>query len=841
MSENPKTSSLSRQLIITIILFSSVITLILTALQLYLEYHRDTGAIDARLQQVESSYQRSIENAIWDLDKKQVQVQIDGIHELPDIEYAEITSDQGLFLSSGTKTQSERIKARQYNLNHTQEGTNYPLGILTVVANLEGAYDRLLNRLGTVLLSNALKTFLVALFITFLLKRKVIRHLQAVSTFLSRLEANKLDQQFKLDRKKLPNGRQDELKVLENSVNHLRSNLAISLNEIQAAEKRYRWLIQNSSEFIYRVGFKEPIPVDLPVEEQVKLIFEHGYAAEWNGALSRKLGYTDDQLAKMTLNELHPLFDNKNSQSIQNFIQSGYRIDETEVHVPDVNRKIFTVLMSLSGVIENDHLVYIWGQDTDITERKIAQQELQENLGYLQQLDAISTALQSSNDPDQRIQNTLTVILELFDADRAWLLYPNNPEAKHYQIPLEITHPSYPGAASSAKHITMTDSVAEMMKTTLGSDQPMVFEPPHPFLNEYVMQEFSVRSQIIIALRPKLGEAWLLGLHQCRHPRHWSEKDIKLLSEIANRLSDPLGNYLYHKKLFNSEARLAEAQDIAHLGHWERDIHHDIISWSDEIFRIFGYKPQSFRPTPKKFYSMVHPEDRHQVILAFRETMKESVSAEYRIIRLDGTQRNISASAKVDKNHNGEPLRIFGIVQDITESKARELEIQNSETRLADAQQAAHLGHWEYDRETKITLWSDELFRIIGYEPQSFTPSMGRFAKAVHPEDRRGVALTARKTVNTAVQDEYRIIRPDGIQRIVSGIVWNSEDDSLQPGRVFGIVQDITELKEKDREVQESETRLAEAQQIAHVGHWEYDPETKATRWSDEFLSHHWL
>ncbi len=662
MSENLKTRSLSRQLIVTIILFSSLITLILTTIQLYLEYHRDTDAIDARLQQVESSYQRSIENAIWDLDKKQIQVQIDGIHELPDIEYAEITSDSGLFLSSGTRIQSKKTKVRQYDLSHTQEEMNYPLGVLTVVANLESAYDRLLNRLGTVLLSNALKTFLVALFITFLLKRKVIRHVENVSTFLSQLGANKLDQQFNLNRKKSQNGQRDELDILENSVNQLRSNLAHSLSDIQAAEKRYRWLLRNSDEFIYRIGFKKPIPVNLPVNDQIQLILEHGFAVEWNDALNNKLGYADDQLAKMKINDLHPLFDKDNLQSMQHFIESGYRINDSEVHVPDINGKIFTVLMNLSGVVENNHLVYIWGQDTDITERLKAQQKLQ-----------------------------------------------------------------------------------------------------------------------------------------------------------------------------NSEDRLIAAQRIAHIGYWDHDIYKDQTVWSDESYRIYGYEPQSFIPDTKFFQSILHPDDRDQVMAAFDAALKEPAAMEFRIIRPDGTQRTISGTSQVTNTNKGKPVQLFGVIQDITENKEKEREAQESDARLAYAQEVAHVGHWEYNKETKITTWSDELFRIFAHEPQSFIPTMKSFGSMVHPDDRRKAILIGRNITGTPVRNELRIIRQDGVERITSGTLWSIQKEG-QPEQVFGVVQDITELKEEERKVQESEARLAEAQQIAHVGNWEYDPETRVVNWSDEFF-----
>ncbi|MBI5782251.1 MAG: EAL domain-containing protein, partial [Gammaproteobacteria bacterium] len=123
--------------------------------------------------------------------------------------------------------------------------------------------------------------------------------------------------------------------------------------------------------------------------------------------------------------------------------------------------------------------------------------------------------------------------------------------------------------------------------------------------------------------------------------------------------------------LRESAASLANAQRIAHLGNWDWNIATDELRWSDEIYRIFGLKPQEFGATYEAFLSSVHPDDRQFVINTVNRALyeKEPYSIDHRIVLPDGTERIVHEQAEVAFDENDKPVRMVGTVQDVTERK----------------------------------------------------------------------------------------------------------------------------------------------------------------------------
>ena len=136
--------------------------------------------------------------------------------------------------------------------------------------------------------------------------------------------------------------------------------------------------------------------------------------------------------------------------------------------------------------------------------------------------------------------------------------------------------------------------------------------------------------------------------------------------------------------LRQSEAGLAEAQRIAHLGNWELDIAQNKVTCSDEVYRIFGLAPQEFRPTLEDFRSFIHPDDLLAVNHQLEEGMKSGKYGpyDYRIVRRDGSMRYIHARGQTHFNQEGRPLRMLDTLQDITELKQTEEALQRSHGEL---------------------------------------------------------------------------------------------------------------------------------------------------------------
>lgn len=199
-------------------------------------------------------------------------------------------------------------------------------------------------------------------------------------------------------------------------------------------------------------------------------------------------------------------------------------------------------------------------------------------------------------------------------------------------------------------------------------------------------------------------------------------------------LRDIAGRKTSKAALIRSERRLAHAQSISHFGSWKIDLASGSIAWSEETHRIFGFEPGAVQPSEEVFYSLVHPDDRVRVM----ENMKTVVitdtpsEVEYRVHRPDGTEVIVHSKREIVRDASGRPVRVVGTVHDITERKRAEEALRRSERSLAQAQRMAHLGSWEVHLMNGKTTWSDEAYRIFGYEPGDVDPDR-LTAAAVEP------------------------------------------------------------------------------------------------------------
>jgi PAS domain S-box-containing protein len=146
--------------------------------------------------------------------------------------------------------------------------------------------------------------------------------------------------------------------------------------------------------------------------------------------------------------------------------------------------------------------------------------------------------------------------------------------------------------------------------------------------------------------------------------------------------------------LRESEAKLEEAQRIAHVGYWERDLESNLITWSGETLRIFGLAPGVGRVAATRYQELIHPEDRQRVVAAVAEALRGGprYDIEYRVIRPNDEVRIVHSQGDVMRDESGRPRRMFGIVQDITARKRAEQDLHESERRYRETQmELAHV------------------------------------------------------------------------------------------------------------------------------------------------------
>ena len=180
--------------------------------------------------------------------------------------------------------------------------------------------------------------------------------------------------------------------------------------------------------------------------------------------------------------------------------------------------------------------------------------------------------------------------------------------------------------------------------------------------------------------------------------------------ELEQRVEERTAElWRYVEALEQSESRLADAQRMAHLGNWDWDIINNTLWWSDEIYRIFGLKPQEFGATYEAFLSCVHPEDREYVEQSVSEALKKhrQYSIEHRIVHRNGTERIVHEQAEVTYDATGKAARMMGAVQDITGRKQveeellryqRQLQAMASALTIAEEQQRRSIAEGLHDQ-----------------------------------------------------------------------------------------------------------------------------------------------
>ncbi|MCG8618791.1 MAG: ATP-binding protein [Desulfobacterales bacterium] len=220
--------SIARRFIFWILIFSSCVTLLLTSIQLMLDYNRDLNLIEQELVQIETSYQQAFSQSLWVMDNLLLETQISGVLKIPDIEYLETRKDGTLVTAMG-REKKKRILTRQFELFYNYRNNKVHLGYCLIHADLSQVYNRLIEKAVIILLGQGAKTFLVSIYIFFLFYHLIGKHLKTISDFTRHLDLKK-DAVLELERGSDP-GKIDELTLMTRSFNEMMASLRESYRD----------------------------------------------------------------------------------------------------------------------------------------------------------------------------------------------------------------------------------------------------------------------------------------------------------------------------------------------------------------------------------------------------------------------------------------------------------------------------------------------------------------------------------------------------------------------------------------------------------------------------------
>ncbi len=262
--------------------------------------------------------------------------------------------------------------------------------------------------------------------------------------------------------------------------------------------------------------------------------------------------------------------------------------------------------------------------------------------------------------------------------------------------------------------------------------------------------------------------------------------------------------------LRESEQRYRDIVELAPLGILTSDLKGIVTACNTAFLELTGYSREEIIGKHISNFPTVRPEDIPNYLKLFSSAIQGKPIRNFKFIWVhkDGTQRWGEAYLRLMKK-GSKPVGLQAILRDITKRKRAEEALRKSRMDLAKAQRIAHVGNWNWDVQGKTLAWSDEIFRIFGVD-RGFELSFENITSIIHPDDRgRNQAFVGQLFKNTEPAEiDFRAIRPDGRLVHIHQTAEVQCDEQGKPKCIFGIMQDVTEQKQAEEALRESEEKF---------------------------------
>ena len=226
-------SKLARRTLVYVLLFSSAITLFFTSLQLYRDYRDGLTRIEQEMDEIARTSLKALEENLWMLNLASIELMLEGILQNKDIAYLEILDEKGRPLVRRGRKPDRNFKERSLSLTYSVDGKEIHLGRLKIAATLENVYDDLLDTFIYILVTQTIKTFIVSIFILFIVWWLISRHLTTIQNYTNNLRLGAPLQDLHLNRKENHWTKGDEFSALVYAINRMRKEIDASYSHIR--------------------------------------------------------------------------------------------------------------------------------------------------------------------------------------------------------------------------------------------------------------------------------------------------------------------------------------------------------------------------------------------------------------------------------------------------------------------------------------------------------------------------------------------------------------------------------------------------------------------------------
>ena len=334
----------------------------------------------------------------------------------------------------------------------------------------------------------------------------------------------------------------------------------------------------------------------------------------------------------------------------------------------------------------------------------------------------------------------------------------------------------------------------------------------NPFSADPYIVENHLRSILCLPLINQGKLTGILYLENNLTPSVFTPDRVALLKVLASQAAISLENSRLYRDVADREGKIRRLVDANIIGIFIADREGRILEANDAFLRILGYDREDLVSGRVRWTELSPPEWRERDILTQAELNSTGIVQpfEKEYFRKDGSRVPVLVGAALFKE-GGDRL---AFVLDLTERKRAEDRLRRSEAWLSQAQRLSRSGNWVYNATTKLYIyWSDESYRIWGFDPLQGLPSREDMWQRIHPDDRDRVRETVQEAVRqkTDFTTEFRILLPDGTVKYLEGTSHHlfSPEGALLEAMTSTV--DVTQRKRTEQALRESERSLRSA------------------------------
>jgi len=265
--------------------------------------------------------------------------------------------------------------------------------------------------------------------------------------------------------------------------------------------------------------------------------------------------------------------------------------------------------------------------------------------------------------------------------------------------------------------------------------------------------------------------------------------------------------------LRKAQQKLALALEATGVGTFDYDLVNDVLEWDDRCRELFGLPPDA-EVSYETFLTGLHPDDRETIDVAVKAAISVAGNGEYDVAYrtvgvIDGAVRWVAAKGRTFFE-DGKAVRFIGTVRDVTKAHQEELIHRETEERYRLASRATNDAIWDWDFSSNYVLWNDALTSAYGHTLDRVEPTGEWWIDHIHPEDRSRIDQSIHAAIDgkeTDWTDEYRFRRQDGSYAPVLDRGYIIRDEQGKPTRMIGAMLDLTQVRDAEVALRESELR----------------------------------